>query len=147
MKRAKILKLLKDCRGATIVEFAILAPVILGLFIGVLQIGIAMQKYNAMRNISADVARFAMVEYATGNRLSNNQIRDYAHSLGHDTPYLLENDRLFVTVTTAANQRVTGARELHLEITYNLPPMFPTMGIYAPELQFSRPIFVSEPAV
>lgn len=145
MSRTRIIRILRDCRGAAMVEFAILAPVILALLLGVLQIGLAMQKYNAMRNASADVARFAMVEYATGNRLSNNQLRSYAHSLGQDSPYLLDIDRLFVTVETAEVQRVTGAVELNLAMTYRLPAMFPTMGTWAPTLEYSRPIFVTEP--
>lgn len=144
MSRTRFLRILRDCRGVAMVEFAILAPVILGLLLGVLQIGLAMQKYNAMRTASADVARFAMVEYATGNRLSNSQLRAYAHSLGHGSPYLLDIDRLFVTVETAGVQRVTGAKELNLTMTYNLPSLVPTMGVWAPTLEYSRPIFVTE---
>lgn len=143
MRLRRLLALRRDCRGAAIVEFAILAPIVLALFLGVLQVGLAMQKYNAVRTFSADFSRFAMVQYASGNRLSNTQLRSYANSMASGTPYLLEDGRLSVTVRDAEVQRVAGAKELTLDITYQLPSLFPTMGIYTPEISYSRPMFVS----
>ena len=42
-------RLRRDDRGAAIIEFALLAPVLLGLMLGVLQMGLQMQSFNALR--------------------------------------------------------------------------------------------------
>lgn len=132
-----------DSRGAGAVEFAIIAPALFALLVGVMQVGIAMQSYNAMRNVSADVARYAMVQYSTGNRLSNNQLKTYAISSSRGAPYLLEPSRLRASVTDATVQRVAGAKELTLTIDYQVSTMMSEVGLDGPTLSYSRPIFLT----
>ena len=55
-------RLAHDLQGSVAIEFALIGPVFLTMFLGVLQIGIGMQNYNALRGISADVARYAVVK-------------------------------------------------------------------------------------
>lgn len=64
--------LLRQKQGSVVTEFALLAPTILALMLGVLQIGIGMQNYNAMRSVASDVMRYAVVNYQTGNELTND---------------------------------------------------------------------------
>ena len=134
-----------DRRGATAVEFALLAPAIIAMLLGVLQVGAAMQNYNALRNVSADVARYAMVQYATGNNLTNDQLRNYALSASENTPYLLEASRINATVTDAATQRVTGATEKTLIIDYQVLGLFDAMGLRGPAITYTRPLFLTTP--
>ena len=63
--------------GAAAIEFALLSPALILMMIGVLQVGVAMQNYNALRGLSADVARYTMVQYQTGNTISNSQIESW----------------------------------------------------------------------
>ena len=66
-RRAKRLSRATD--GASAVEFAILAPVFLSLFFGVLQFGVWLQNYNAIRSVTLDGARAVMIEYQNDNTL------------------------------------------------------------------------------
>src|SRR3546814_6664734 len=70
--------ILRDDSGATIIEFALLGPIVLGLMIAVIQIGLAMQSYNAVRSVTAETARFALVAYQQGNDPTNATIRTQA---------------------------------------------------------------------
>ena len=54
-------RILRDQSGSTIVEFAILAPAIIGLLFGVFQVGLGMQAKNSMRSIAQETARYAVV--------------------------------------------------------------------------------------
>ena len=108
----------------------------------VLQIGIGMQNYNAMRGISADVARYAVVNYQTANRLSTSQLEDYTRSVAASPPYGLTRGRLTATVSTAATQRVAGATEYSVALTYNVPSVLGNMGMQDIPLNYTRPIFV-----
>src|SRR3546814_9994795 len=78
----------------------------------VIQIGLAMQSYNAIRSVTAETARFALVQYQQGNEPTNAQIRAQALGIADGPPYLLDPNDLTVTVNDAVVQRVNGAKEL-----------------------------------
>lgn len=139
----KILRLVRDCRGGAAIEFGLLAPAFLVMFLGVLQVGVFMQAYNSLRNASADTARDVSVQYQTDNRLSHTQIAQLAMANATTAPYLLRSNRLEVTVELATTQRVPAATELTLEFRYQLPTFLGFAGIDGPELNYVRPIFVS----
>ena len=134
--------LARDIRGGTIVEFALLAPVFLGLLLGVLQIGLGMQSYNALRGVTADVARNTVVEYQVSNKVSSAQIRQQALATAIAEPYMLQADALRVRVSEPADQRVDGATEFEMAIEYDVPSVTTLMGFAAPTISYTRPIFV-----
>ncbi|MFZ9396345.1 MAG: TadE/TadG family type IV pilus assembly protein [Erythrobacter sp.] len=137
-------RLRADQAGAVAVEFGLLAIAMFTMLLGVLQVGIGMQNYNAIRSASADVARYTMVQYETGNKLELSQIRSYALAAGQNAPYMLDFARLDATVETAATQRVAGATELTLEMTYTVPIIIGFLGIQEPQITYTRPIFLLE---
>jgi Flp pilus assembly protein TadG len=133
----------RDTGGVAAIEFALIGPAFIVMILGVLQVGMGMQSYNAMRNLSADVARYSMVQYQTGNALSNSQIRSWARNHAQGAPYLLDPDRLGVTISDAADQRVTGARELNISVTYRVNSVLEFIDIEGPTMEFDRPIFLT----
>jgi Flp pilus assembly protein TadG len=131
--------------GSVIVEFALLAPLLIGMFMGVLQVGIGMQNYNALRGASADVARYAVINYQTNNRLTTSQLQDYANGVATQAPYGLTRSRFTVTIATATTQRVTGAVEYTMSMRYTVPTMLSLLGVSEIPLTYQRPIFVIAP--
>lgn len=136
-------RLRRDDRGSMAIEFALLGPVMIAMVLGVLQVGIGMQSYNALRGISGDVSRYAVVNYQTSNRLQNSQIEAYARSTASGPPYGLDRDQFGVVVEPATVQRVTGATELTLTLTYRVPSLLTIIGVGEIPLNFQRPIFVT----
>lgn len=126
------------------VEFALIAPVFLVLLFGVLHVGIALQNYNAVRSLSADVARYAVIAHQSGNTLNTSQIRTYAISHAQGAPYLLHGDRVNAVVTTPTTQRVAGAQEFQITVTYQIESLLGFAGIDAPFITYTRPIFVTD---
>ena len=135
-----------DTSGSIAVEFGLLGPLAIAMMLGVLQVGIAMQSYNAIRNISADVARNATVQYQTNNTLTNTQIEQQALATAVNPPYLLMQDELDAVVIDAGTQRVTGAIEKTITITYQIPSILTLLGYSSPSISFSRPIFLFDNA-
>jgi Flp pilus assembly protein TadG len=131
----------RDREGAVIIEFAILGPLVLGLMIGVFQIGLAMQAYNSMRSVAGEAARYAAVEYQKGNSPDNNALETQAIAIATADPYILDPS-VVIDVSDAAIQRVTGAREMTITITYTVPAFLPFFDWASPTLTHSRPIFV-----
>jgi hypothetical protein len=134
-------RLAGDCRGAALVEFALLVPAFIVMLFGVLQVGIALQNYNAMRSLSADVARYAMIQQARGTIMSNSALETYAEDLGEGAPYLLSND-LDVDIAPATTPQISDATELTLTLEYQIPSVLDTMGLEGPEINYQRPIFL-----
>ena len=135
-------RLWRDQRAATAVEFALVGPALLVMVFGVLQVGLAMQNFNALRNVSADVARYAMVQHQTGNTVTNSQIRLYALGRAQGPPYLLSGARLNASVLTAAPQRVEGAVELKITLNYQIDSILEFAGVGGPFISYERPIFL-----
>ena len=134
-------RLLRAEGGAAIIEFGILAPVIITLMIGTLQTGLWMQKHNALRSIAADTRRYVAVEYQRNNRISNIEMavwaRDHAIS-----DYLFDGDLLSTRVEDAGTQNITGVTEKTLRINYTMESFLPFGAIGDIPVTFERPIFV-----
>ncbi|MBT8388512.1 MAG: pilus assembly protein [Altererythrobacter sp.] len=131
----------RDNSGSTIVEFAILAPAIIGLLFGVFQVGLGMQAQNALRSIAQETARYAVVEYQKGNEIDNATIITWAESRGAGAPYLL-NNTFDVRVTDVSTPRVFGTHEKTISLTYTPPSVVPLVDWVSPQLTYSRPIIV-----
>lgn len=134
----------RENRGAVMVEFAILGPLLILAVLGVYQVGVGMQAYNALRSVVSETGRQAAVNYQKSNELDKAQIQDVAEGLAIAAPYNLDPNRLEVSVDDAETQRVAGARELTLSIQYSVPTLLSIMGMSDPELTQTRPIFVTE---
>jgi Flp pilus assembly protein TadG len=135
-------QLRRNQRGATVVEFAILVPVIFGTFLGVLQVGLGMQAYNALRNVSADTSRYATIEYQKENEIAVGTIEAQAVTIATSSPYMLESARFTADVDPAATQRVDGAIELEIVTTYSVRSVMGFMGFNDIPITFTRPIFL-----
>jgi Flp pilus assembly protein TadG len=142
-------KLRRDCGGSVVVEFALIGPAMLGMLFGVLQFGIGMQNYNALRSISAEVARYAVVDAQDAAAQSDMSMRDtnteleaYAHEIANVAPYGLQTSRLTVTVTSVPT-RVEGASERTINLQYNIPSMLGMIGIDSIPITYTRSVFIA----
>ncbi len=145
MMKKLLTSLLRDEQAATAVEFALIGPAFLTMFFGIMQVGVGMQQYNALRSISADTARYAVINYQRSNILTAIQLQDYAKNIGKSAPYGLENSRLNAFVSTPVTQRVTGAAEYQIRLTYQTRTFLSIVGIADVPLTYTRPIFVLTP--
>ena len=134
-------RLLRERSGSAIIEFGILAPAILTLLLGVLQVGLWMQNYNALRGAAADAGRYVAVEYQKSNQITNIAMATWAREHASAT-YLLDEDRLSTEVVDATNQQIAGVTEKTLTINYTMTSILGIAGITNIPVSFSRPIFV-----
>lgn len=135
-------RLTRDTGGSTIVEFGLLAPALITMLLGVVQFGIAMQQYNALRGVAADVERYAVVNYQTSNKISTTQLTSYAQSVATNSPYNLQPNGLLITITQPNTQRVAGATEYSLNIRAQITSILGIIGINDYYINYNRPIFL-----
>ena len=131
----------RDESGSTIVEFALLAPVVFGMFFGLIQLGISLQSYSSIRGVSSDTARWAVVQYMNKNEVTDAQIKAEAERIAKAAPYML-NNTVAVTITPASTPQVQGTHEKTMLITYTPPNVLPFFNYVSGQQSFERPIFV-----
>ncbi|WP_249704128.1 TadE/TadG family type IV pilus assembly protein [Altererythrobacter sp. KTW20L] len=147
MMRQLFRRLQSQDRGSAMVEFALIAPILLVMVFGVLQAAFAVHNYNALRNLSADAARYAVIAHQSGNNLSTTQIRTFAVNHARGAPYLLSGERVNAVVTTPEVQRIEGAIEMQITVTYQIDSLLAFAGIEMPFITFTRPIFVTDNSI
>ena len=138
---ARLRQLGNDRSGSVIVEFGILAPAIITLLVGVVQIGMWMQTYNALRSVAAESGRYVAVEYQKAHRISNVEMALWArnHAI---SGYLFKGSQLSTNVVDASTQSITGVTEKTLTLNYTMDSFMGIVGIPDIPVSFSRPIFV-----
>lgn len=141
-RRPVLAALLRDTRGSMVVEFGLLAPVFLMLVFGMLQVAFYMQHLNAVQSLASDGARLVMIEYEKNNQLTNDQIREVILSRATSAPYLLESDRVQITVDRSGASRVTGATEIDLTVNYTLENFIPGVTLPLSVIRYSRSVWV-----
>jgi len=135
-------RLRRDAAGSSAVEFALLAPVFITLMFGVVEVGIYMQNYNAVRSLGSEAARFATVEYQKNNQMSETTLEDNIKAKGIAAPYNLANSRLTVDVNEVTPSPVDGARQFDLDLSYALPDIIQGTSIDNITITYSRQLFV-----
>ena len=133
--------LLLDTRGGVLVEFAILAPAIITLLLGVIQVGLHVQNSNAVRNLAADGARFAVVQYQSNQSSPNDVLETWIRARAVGGRYNLNTDRLEIDVTDQTT-RIGGTIEKRIEITYSAPTYISAMSGETLDLTYVRPVFL-----
>lgn len=140
---ARLRQLRDDRSGSAIIEFGILAPAIVMLLFGVLQVGLWMQTYNALRSVAAETGRRVAVGFQiTDLRINENiEMAQWAHDHATDS-YMFEGGRLSTSVVDASPQSIAGVTEKTLTINYTMSSIVDIVGIDGIPVTFSRPIFV-----
>ncbi|WP_310531583.1 TadE/TadG family type IV pilus assembly protein [Novosphingobium sp.] len=136
--------IVRDSSGSVAIEFALLIPVLITMMLGVFQIGITMNSYNAMRSAAADISRYAVVQYQTGSYRDTNDLTTTARTMATSAPYMLDTSRLTISVSRPVTQRVAGTTELSVSIRYNAPSVMNLIGVSDIPLSYSQPVFLVE---
>jgi Flp pilus assembly protein TadG len=139
---ARFRSLVRSQRGGAAIEFALLAPVFIALMMGVVEVGIYMQNYSAVRTLATDASRFAAVEYQKNNKVSEATLESNIHSMGIASPYNLIDSRLAVDVSEVSPSPIDGARQFTLTIGYDLPDLVGGTSIDNVTIHYTRQLFV-----
>lgn len=132
-------RLRRNQDGAAVVEFAMLAPILLAMCIGILVIGVQMQNYSAMRSLASDMNRYTVVEYQKSNEMTEQQITDVTSALAVNPLYGLQGDRLEVAVVESSSA-ISGAKKFTMTLTYS--PFISFYGMDALKLSHRQNIYV-----
>ena len=135
-------RLARNQRGGAAIEFALLAPVFIALMMGVVEVGVYMQNYSAVRSVATDASRFAAVEYQKNNQISEGTLETNIHAMAIASPYNLNDDRLTVNVDEVSPSPINGARQFSLTLTSALPALVGGTSIDNISIEYTRQLFV-----
>jgi hypothetical protein len=107
-----------DERGAVLIEFALVLPVLLLLLVGMFDLGFAFQRYQAVTNAAREGARMAVLP---GYSLADVQdrVRAYLRASGVPEASVLAADitRTLTPMTPPGGAAFT-AMKVHVQVTY-----------------------------
>ncbi|PKB25501.1 TadE-like protein [Novosphingobium kunmingense] len=130
--------------GSALVEFALVAPLLITMVLGVIQAGLWMSAYNSVRSAANDTGRWTTVEYQNGNRRTNSEIAIEARRRATTAPYGLLGSGVTVYVSDSATQSISKVTEKSLRIVYQMPNVMGFASIGAIKIEHTRPLFVKE---
>lgn len=133
---------MRDSHGVAAIEFALLVPIFLIMLFGVFHAGIYLQNYNAVQSLASDGARYAMIEYQKDNKLTDEQLQAVILGMATSSPYLLDTDRIDITVDRSGTSRVDGAIEIDLNINYSRMDLIPGLELPLTVIRYSRSVWV-----
>ena len=135
--------LLRDRRGITTVELALIGPLLIAGVLAVVTTGIHMQNYNSLRAVAYDTNRYAMVEYQKENEVGPVQIAQVASAIARRSPYHLSADSLNAQAVEVESG-IDGAKRINLTLTYSPPVTIPFVKVAMPALVQNQAIIVPE---
>ena len=100
-------------RGAVLVEFALVLPLLLVLFAGMFDLGLAFQRYQAVTNAAREGARMAVLPgYSTAE--VESRVRDYLAASGvPGTPTIVVSQITMTPVDTLFT-----LKKVHVQVTH-----------------------------
>lgn len=111
------MKSLRNEKGQSLVEFAILLPILLLLLMGILEFGIMLNSYLTINNSAREGARLGIV---AGSDLEINQL------IATISPNL-DSGNIIVNITPSEGNRISGGT-LTVEVIYNYQVTIPIIS-------------------
>ena len=112
-------RLIDDCRGVSAVEFALMAPVFLGMVIGVMELGRAAYTQGVVSFAAEEATRHAVVNYA----ITEDEVRD----LTEDCLLGIDPSRINAIVVTGPINPADNTRTISVEVSYDFQFLLPLM--------------------
>lgn len=128
--------------GVAAVEFALVAPLVIGLMLGMFQVSIGMHNYNSLRGAVNDAARHTIVKFQDETRPDEAALTATARQIATSSPYNLNPENLEVTVDLLDDSRVAGALEATITMEYEIPSVARLVGMKDIHVEYSRPVFL-----
>ncbi|MDE2437156.1 MAG: pilus assembly protein [Sphingomonadales bacterium] len=142
MTTTALARLRKATDGAAAMEFALVAPLLITMMLGVVQAGMWMGAYNSLRSSASDTGRYVTVQYQNTNRISNSDIAIWARNHAITAPYSLDSSGVTTYVSDAATQSITNVTEKQLKIVYQMPTIMQFAGVNTFQISYTRSLFV-----
>lgn len=103
-------------RGSTLIEFALVLPILLLLTMGILQYGLIMNATNTLSQITREGARYAAINPGSGSADDNQKIKDYISSVCAPTTIRYSDIQNGIVIATPDG--VNKGNRISVTITY-----------------------------
>jgi len=137
-----------DKRGSTVVEFALVSPIVIMLILAAVEFGSVMRANAGLRELSGWAGREAVVSYqVVGDTvIGANELKTRIETEARSPKYNLRNGRFNVDVTTRPNTALLTVMELRVRLRYNLPVSLPFLPSNTINFDTTRTYYVPNPA-
>lgn len=137
-------RLRRNRRGSAMIEFSVIAPILVTLLLGGFQIAQALHANSSLREAVGNAGREAVVSYqiVSDGVLSETQIEALVTSEAINSAHRLKAANLTVDATISAD--LGDWRQLTIAATYDFPINVPFMRPVTVELDQSRVFYIPD---
>lgn len=134
-----------DERGSTVVEFALVSPMVIILILSALQLGLALRANAGLRELIGWAGREAVVSYQVfgdDDTISEDDLKAKIEAEAAKAAYNLKNGTLAVVVESDQDTTLLTVNRIRIRMDYDYPldlPFIPTQTI---DLGVERTFFV-----
>ena len=144
MSRRLARTLAQDRRGSTVVEFALVGPVVVLMVMAALELGMALRANAALRDLIGWAGREAVVSYqlvASGGQ-TKTQIEEAIRSRAASGGYKLGNGTLRPVVTIVRDTSLLTVNRVNIHLTYAYRISLPLVPDQTVNMDFDRTFYV-----
>lgn len=130
--------------GSVITEFAICAPVVMMLLLGVFQVGIAVQAKNSIQSVIGEVGRNVAVGYLNSETelFGEGQVELLLTNTATNSAYKLKSDNIVVDAVIVDSD-YANVKKLKMQINYTVPMFMPLGSMDGINLEANRTMYIA----
>lgn len=136
---------LRDERGSTLIEFALVSPMVVMLLMAALEFGLALRANAGLRDLAGAAGREAVVSYqlqSGNNAMGPTILKSYIEDQAKQGKYNLQNGTLTVTVTNTQDSTLLTVNRVNIQLTYKYPLSIPFLNKQTIDMGIDRTFFV-----
>lgn len=139
-----IRRLKRDDRGSTVVEFAMISPLVILLILAALEFGMALRANAGLRNLAGWAGRAAIVATQVdrnGESVDTAAVRTRIITESARQSYNLGRGVLGVTVTNVQDTSLLTVHRIRIRLVYTHPISVPFLPVTSVPMQVDRTFF------
>lgn len=138
-------RLLRDDRGSTVAEFAMVSPIIIMLILAALEFGGVLRANAGLRDLAGWAGRGAIIATQVernGESVDTAGIRSGIIAQAGNRRYNLGEGALTVTVASAQDTALLTVHRVRIQLVYNHPVSVPFLPVTSVPMRADRTFFV-----
>lgn len=135
-------RLVRNEHGSTVVEFALICPMLIAVMLSVLEVGEALRSNTGVRDLLGWAGRRAVVARQNNTAITTAALNNEIRAEAVKRYYNIETARLTVQSSIVPNVALITVDEVRIDLTYSHPLSVPFVPITSIPISVSRTFYV-----
>jgi len=135
-------RIIQSERGGSVVEFALVCPMLIAVMLSVLEFGEALRSNTGLRDLMGWAGRRAVVARQNNNTISTSVLNDDIRTEAAKAYYNIQTSRFTVQSSVVANTSLNTVDEVRISFQYSHPVSVPFVPVTSIPINIARTFYV-----